>query len=111
MIVCALVRRELKVEFPIHLVLHQVTLNPLGRLLGEKEIVIAENDVDDLLSFHRLTEISDDILDHHEGLSRLLWLADENEATPFIFIVDMSHHFVLDDLAMNVLSRVILVSV
>ena len=112
MIVCALVGRELKVEFPFTpLVLHQIILNPLGRLLGEKEVVVAENNVDDLLAFHRLTEIVDDVLDHHERLSRLLRLADETEANPFIFIVDMSHHLALADLAVNVLSRVILVSV
>jgi len=90
-IVGALVRRELKVEFSIHLVLHQVFLDPLGSLLGEKEIVVAEDDVDDLLTLHRFTEIANDVLDHHEGLPRLLGLADENEAVPFIFIADVSH--------------------
>ena len=73
---------ELDIRFTVVCERFKVFVQTLGCLLGKKEVVVAEDDVDhDLPIQLRIiwSEVLDDLLDHDEGLARLLRLADERK--------------------------------
>jgi len=62
-------RGELNIALTIDDDFLEVVLDALGCLLGEKEVVIAKDEVDDFLVVARLGEVLDNLLDHDEGLA------------------------------------------
>ena len=85
-------RGELDIALAVDDDFLEVVLDALGCLLGEKEVVVAKDEVDDFLAVARLGEVLDNLLDHDEGLARLFRFANQHEPFPGFFGESNSSH-------------------